>query len=125
MTEPVYRAIISRWALDELAEAIAYIRQESVRNAAAVAQRVLERIEVLRRYPRAGEIDPSAPKDLGSVEARRSVVSGFIVRYAFPVQRAADREIVYVVSIRRAERLPLDDTDYMLRFLQEAAGVYA
>jgi plasmid stabilization system protein ParE len=124
VTEPVYRAIISRWALDELAEAIAYIRQESVRNAAAVAQRVLERIEMLRRYPRAGEIDPSAPKDLGSVDARRSVVSGFVVRYAFPVQRAADREVVYV-SIRRAERLPLDDTDYMLRFLQEAAGVYA
>ena len=126
MTERLYPAIISPSALAEFEEAIRYIHRESPKNAIAVARHVAERLEILQRYPRSGELDPTAPKTLTRIEARRSVVgSGFIIRYAFPVRRGPETEVVYVVSIRRAGRLPLDDPDYMLRFFQQAAATYA
>lgn len=124
MTKPKYRAGISDDALADLEEAIAYIRAESPQNASAVAQDILEAIERLRRYPRSGELDPNAPPLHGRMEARRVHASGFVIRYVFPYKRAA-RDSVYVVSIRRASRPPLDDMDFMIRFVQEAAGVYA
>ena len=116
---------MSRSASADLEELVTYIRQDSPQNARKVVEDIHKNVERLRRFPRSGETDPGAPPMHGEMEARIVRASGFLIRYAFPVRRGAGRDVVYVVSIQRAGRLPLDDTDYMLRFLQEAAGVYA
>lgn len=124
MSRRVYPVLMSSRAADELLEAVDYIVRDSPQNARDVAQAIREKITLLRRYPRSGQIDATAPPMQGQLEARRALASGFLIRYVFPFLRG-DHEVVYVVSIRRASRPPLDDTDYVLRFLQEAVGIYA
>lgn len=124
MTGRIHPLDMSRRARAELVEAIAYIARDSPRNATDVAQAISEKIAQLRRFPKASPVDADAPAPPEGATLRIAHASGFVIRYVFPIRRGG-RDVLYVVSIRRAGRLPLDDTDYMLRFLQEAAGVYA
>ena len=124
MTQTAYRAGLSDDAAAELEEAISYIERDSPQNAAGVTHEILKAVARLRRFPRAGAVDPDAPPMHRDVEARRVAASGFVIRYIFPFKRAG-RDTVYVVSIRRASRPPLDDMDFMRRLVQEVAGVYA
>lgn len=114
---------MSRRARTDLIEAIAYIDRDSPQNARAVAQAISQKIAQLRRLPRAAPVDPDAPSPPGASEPRIAHASGFVIRYVFPL-RKGDRDILYVVSIQRAAKPPLDDHEYIIRFLQEAAGVY-
>jgi len=120
----LYDAAFSRHALAELEEAVEHIERESPRNARSVASAILERVELIRRYPRSAAPDPTAPRTTDGAELRRSTVSGFVIRYAFPVRRR-EREVVRILSIRRAGRLPLEQGDYVLRLLEEAAAAYS
>ena len=123
MTGRVHPFAISRRASAEIFEAISYIGRDSPQNASAVAQAISQKIAQLRRFPRAAPVDPDAPSPPGASEPRIAHASGFVIRYVFPL-RKGDRDILYVVSIQRAARPPLDDHQYIIRFLQEAAGVY-
>lgn len=69
-------------------------------------------------------MDTDAPRSPKGATARAAHAAGFVVRYVFPLRRAG-RDILYVISIQRASKPPLDDHEYTIRFLQEAAAAYA
>lgn len=125
MRRRLHHAVLSEPASRDLAELIAYVQRDSPENAARVVEAVAKAIERLRRYPRSGPLDQGAPALPQPTEVRRVTVSGFVVRYAFPFRWAGDPEVVYIASVRRAGRAPEKDTEFLRRFLQEAAGVYA
>lgn len=124
MTDRLHPFAISRRAHADLLEAIAYIQRDSPQNASAVERAIRHKIEQLQRFPESAPVDPDGPVPPGGATARVAHVSGFVVRYVFPLRRAG-REVLYVVSIQRASRPPLDDHEYTIRFLQEAAAAYA
>jgi len=122
MTARVHPLAMSRRARADLVEAIAYIARDSPQNARAVARAISEKIAQLRHFPRAAPVDPDAPSPPEAAEPRIAHASGFVIRYVFPLRRGR-RYVVYVISIQRAAKPPLDDHEYTIRFLQEAAGV--
>lgn len=115
---------MSKRARAELAQSIAYVRRESPQNARAVRRAIEEKIAQIRRFPESAPVDAYAPAPPGAATSRVTHASGFVIRYAFPVPRDG-QDVVYVVSITRAAQEPPDDAEYLLRFLQEVAGVYA
>ena len=121
MTGRVHPFAISRRASAEIFEVIAYIARDSPQNARAVARAISLKIAQLRRFPRAAPVDPDAPGPPEAAEPRIAHASGFVIRYVFPLRKGR-RDVVYVVSIQRAAKPPLDDHEYVIRFLQEAAG---
>lgn len=123
MTRRTWPFATSRRAGAELREAIEYIRRESPQNASAVQRAIRQKIAQLRRFPESAPVDLDAPTPPEGAALRAAHVSGFTVRYAFPIRRGG-REVLYVVSIQRASRPPLDDIEFVRRFLQEAAGIY-
>lgn len=124
MTARIHRAVIASGALAELEEVVRYIYEDSPGNAVKVGDAIAEKILQLRRFPRGAPIDAHAPAPPEAAEPRVAHASGFVIRYAFPVRRGG-HHAVFVVSIRRAAQPPPDDAEYLRRFLQELAGVYA
>lgn len=114
---------MSERARVEIADAVAYIKRDSPQNARAVQRAVSEKIAQTRAFPASAPVDPGAPPAPGDAIARVTHASGFVIRYLYPFRRA-DREVVYIVSIQRAERLPPDDDEYTRRLLKEVAGAY-
>lgn len=124
MTRRVHRFAISRRANAELAEAIEYIRRDSPRNAREVAGAIRDKIDQLRSFPDSAPIDVAARTPPPGATPRVAHASGFAIRYVFPLTRDG-APTLYVVSIRRAGRLPLEDTEYQQRFIQEVGAAYA
>ena len=115
---------MSELAQAEFAESIRYVKRESAHSARAVRRAIKDKIAQLGRFPESAPADPEALRDLpGDATARVTHASGFVLRYLYPFRRA-DRVVVYIVSIQRAERLPPDDEEYTLRLLKEVAGLY-
>lgn len=124
MTGKIYPVIMARRAKAELAETVRYVRRESPANAVKVAAAIARKLAQLRRFPRGAPIDADAPVPPQGAEPRVAHASGFLIHYVFPLRKDG-REVLYVVCIRRAAEPPPDDAEYMLRFLQEIAGLYA
>lgn len=124
MTDPLYRAVFAERATAELEGALRYIHRDSPRDALTVARAIAEKVAQLRRFPRGAPIDPNAPVPPEAAEPRVAHASGFLIRYVFPLRRD-DRDVLYVVSIARGKQPPLDDVEYLFRFMREAAGIYA
>lgn len=50
-----------------------------------------------------------------------AAASGFNIRYLFPVQIAGQHDSVFVVSIRHGSRLPIEDAEFLMRYVEEQA----
>lgn len=124
MTRRPHAVVMSRRANADLVEAVEHIARESTSSAAAVERAIRKKLEQIQRFPDSAPIDTDAPPAPSGASARATHASGFVIRYVFPLKRAG-RDVLYVISIRRAARLPLDDHEYTIRFLQEARAAYA
>jgi plasmid stabilization system protein ParE len=101
---------------------VRYIRKDSPKNAAGVLAAIRRRRDALRSNPRLGHADPNAPLVPAGASALLTTVKGIGIYYLFPMKRH-DREIVYVVSIRRGARMPLEHADYARRWIEEASKI--
>ena len=113
-----YQVVIADDALAELIELLTYISPDSPKNAASVRSAIEKRFDRLRRTPRVGRADPDAPLVPPGASAYVTTVKGASIHYLFPV-RWTGREIVYVVTIRRGTRLPLEEPAYLARWMTE------
>lgn len=118
--DPTYTLVVADEAITELIELLTYIRVESSKNARSILAAVEKRFERLRRFPRTGHADPNAPLVPHGTQAFIVTVKSVSIDYLFPM-RWKDREILYVVSIRRGSRMPLDDPEYLGRWMEELA----
>lgn len=112
--------IIGHDAKNELIELIDHIHAQSPRNAHLVAERISKVILRIAADPLAWPIDPDAPMLSAEYAARRTTVSGYTIRYLYPVV-IDGRSSVLVVSVRRGNREALSDPAYVLRWLEERA----
>lgn len=103
-------------------ELVRYIRKDSPKNAVDVLAAIRKRRDALGSHPRSGHADPNAPLVPDGASALLTTVRGIGIYYLFPM-RYGDREIVYVVSIRRGARMPLQRADYARRWLEESSKV--
>jgi plasmid stabilization system protein ParE len=123
VTTPLrYEVFLAAEAEDELVELIRYIRKDRPQNAAVVLAAIRKRRDALGANPRLGHADPNAPLVPAGASALLTTVKGIGIYYLFPMQRHA-REIVYIVSVRRGLRMPLERSDYARRWVEEASKV--
>ncbi len=113
-----YPVVIASEAMTELVELLTYVSKDSPKNAASVRAAVEKRLDRLRRFPRTGRADQNAPLVPAGAEAYITTVKGVSLYYLFPV-RWKEREIVHVVTIRRGSRMPLEDPEYLTRWMAE------
>jgi plasmid stabilization system protein ParE len=115
--------IIGANAEAELFELLDYIQRDSPGRARQVAERIIAKIERIRTAPRsAGRLDPDAPPMPEGREARVAAVSGYTIRYVYPVAvpvAVKGDGRVLIVSVRRGVRAALDQPAYVLRWLEE------
>lgn len=119
---PRYEVVLTTEAEDELVEIVRYIRKDSPKNAVDVLAAIHKRRDALRSNPRLGHADLNAPLVPDGASARVTTIRKIAIYYLFPLKRG-DREIVYVVSVRRGSRMPLEQGDYARRWLEEASKV--
>lgn len=117
-----HEVVIADEAMDELAELIAYINKDSPRNALAMYDAISQRLFQLGADPRTGHAEPSAPLVPPGAAALITTVKKVAIYYVFPLRRRR-HEIVYVVSIRRGTRMPLEQPEYARRWLEEVATI--
>ena len=112
--------IIGREAETELTELLDYVQTQSSRNANLVAERIAVAVERIATNPDAAAVDLDISGLSAGAVAHRMTVSGYTIRYVYPV--AIDGEpTVLIVSTRRSNREALNDPAYLLRWLEERA----
>lgn len=115
------RAVMGRAAIGELREAVEYLEQRS----AGAGRQLLADIDRCicrpRRFPESAPVDPNGSSALfgPGAEARSTHEAGYSIRYVYPVVMGAGEPVILLVSIRHGRRLPVDDPEYMRRFLTE------
>lgn len=112
--------IIGQAAETELIELLDHVHAQSRRNANLVAERIDRAVERIAANPEAQPIDPDIPVLSADAVARRTTVSGYTIRYLYPVVLEGQPSVL-VVSIRRGNREALNDPEYLLRWLEERA----
>lgn len=117
-----HRVVIGRRAQSEFRADVLYIARESTKGATIVLEAVSKSIQQLRLFPERGRVDPGAVALAGS-RARKLAAEGFVIRYLYPVRASATASVVLVLSVRRGERLPISDREFLLRYAQEQAGL--
>lgn len=115
---PRHQVVIANEAMDELVELLTYISESSPKNAASVRAAISDRLDRLARFPRTGHEDPNTPLVPEGAAAFITTVKGISLCYLFPL-RWRGRDIVYVVTLRRGARMPLDDPEYLRRWMEE------
>lgn len=115
-----YPVVIANEAMAELVDFLTYVSKDSPKNAASVRVAVEKRLDRLRRFPMTGRADQNAPLVPAGAGAYITTVKGVSLYYLFPL-RWKEREIVYVVTIRRGSRMPLEDPEYLTRWMAELA----
>jgi len=113
--------LVGRRARIEFTADIRYIARESQKGAQKVLQKVNDALVQLRHFPESGGVDPDALTAPPGSAARKLAVEGFTVRYLYPVQGPRTEQAVLILSIRRAERLPISDEMFLLRYAEEQA----
>lgn len=119
---PRYEVTLAAEAEDDLTELITYIQQDSPKNASAVFRAISKRLHLLGATPEMGHADPTAFLVPLGASARLTNTRTIGIHYLFPMKRD-DREIVYVLGVRRGLRMPLEQADYARRWVQEASRV--
>lgn len=117
---PRHPVVLADKAKDEFAELIAHIRKDSPKNAGEMFDAISARLLQLGANPRVGHADPSDPPVPESASGLITVVKKVAIYYLFPLAHEG-REIVFVLGIRRGSRMPLDQPDYVRRWLEELA----
>lgn len=117
---PRYEVVLAAEAEDELVERVRYIHKDSPKNATEMLRAIFKRRDALASNPRIGHVDQDAPLVPKDAAALVTIVKKIGIYYLFPMRRG-DREIVYVVSIRRGSRMPLAHADYARRWLEEVS----
>lgn len=115
-----HRVVVADEAMAELVELLSYINRDSPKSAGAVRVAVEKRLDRLRRFPKAGHADPDAPFVPPGAGAYIATVKNVSIYYLFPL-RWNGREFVYVVTIRRGSRMPLEQPGYLTRWMEELA----
>ncbi len=103
----------------EWVELLTYISKDSPQNAAAMRVEIAKRLDQLRTFPLIGHADANAVVPPGA-GAYITTVEGVAIYYLFPM-RQKNREIVFVITIRRGSRMPLEDPAYLSRWMEELA----
>lgn len=119
-TPSEYPVVIADEAITELVDLLTYVGKDSPKNAASVRAAVEKRLDRLRRFPRTGHTDPHAPLVPPGAGAYIVTVKNVSMYYLFPLGWR-NREIVYVVTIRRGSRMPLAEPEYLARWMEELA----
>jgi len=112
--------VIAEEAMAELVELLTYIRKDSPKNAASVRAAVEKRLDRLRRFPMTGHADAKPPRVPPDADAYIVTVKNVSLYYLFPL-RWRGRKIVYVVTTRRGSRMPLEEPEYLARWMAELA----
>lgn len=112
--------IIGHDAEKELTELLDYVQTQSSRNANLVSERIAVAVERLARNPDAATVDPDSSGLPADAVAHRTRVSGYTIRYVYPVAIEGEPTVL-IVSIRRSNREALNDPAYLLRWLEERA----
>lgn len=107
-THPV---VLADEALVEFEELISYINKSSPKSALAVYDAISRRLLDVGVNPRIGHADPITPSVPPGALALITTVKKVTIYYLFPMTRQG-QEIVYVLSIRRGLRMPLEDPEY-------------
>ena len=115
-----YQVIVDDDAMVELVELLTYIKKESPKNAGSVRAAVKARLDRLARFPKTGHADPNAPVVPPGAAAFVTTVKKISLHYLFPLL-VRDRDVVYVITIRRGSRMPLEEPEYLLRWMEELA----
>ena len=119
-----YDVVLAAEAEDELTGLVAHIQRDSPKNAIAAYEAVSKRLHQLGANPRTGHADPNAPLVPRETGAFTTTVKGISVYYLFPL-RVRRRHVVYVISVRRGSRMPLEDPEYLRRWMEELARLAA
>lgn len=53
--------------------------------------------------------------------ARKLSVTGYVIRYLYPVPGSSRLPIVLILSIRQGARLPVGDAEFLRRYAEEEA----
>ncbi len=114
--------ILADEARDEFSELVTYIKKDSPKNAGEVYDAVSTRLLQLGANPEIGHADPNAPPLRAGSSPRITIVKKISMYYLFPLTRHG-RQIVYVLSIRRGSRMPLEEPEYARRWLEELAKI--
>lgn len=115
-----YEVVLAKEAEDELVELIRYIARDSKKSADGVLDALLKRRDLLRSNPHMGHAHPSAPLVPEGSRALITTVKKVGLYYLFPFKRR-DEDILFVVSIRRGSRMPVEAPEYMRRWLDEVS----
>lgn len=115
-----YPVVIADEAMTELVDLLTHISKDSPKNAASVRAAVEKRLDRLQRFPRTGHADPNAPLVPPGAGAYIVTVKNVSMYYLFPLGWRS-REIVYVVTIRQGSRMPLEEPQYLARWMEELA----
>ncbi|MDO8562785.1 MAG: type II toxin-antitoxin system RelE/ParE family toxin [Candidatus Limnocylindria bacterium] len=121
---PRYEVVLADEARNELSELVTYIKKDSPKNAGEVYDAISKRLFQLGANPRIGRADPNAPSVPSGASALITTVKKVAIYYLFPLT-GHGREVVYVLSIRRGSRMPLEDPGYARRWLEELATLPA
>lgn len=119
---PRHEVVLAVEAEEELTELIAYIQKDSPKNASAAYEAISKRLYQLGANPKIGHADPNAPLVPQGASALLTTTKKVGIHYLFPMKRD-DRDIVYVVGIRRGSRMPLEHAEYARRWVEEASKV--
>ncbi len=117
-----YDVVVDDDALAELVEILTYIKKQSPKNAGAVRAAAADRLVRLRPFPRTGHADPNAPSVPPGAGAFITTVKRIAIYYLFPV-RVRDRDVVYVIAVRRGSRLPLEEVAFLRRWMEQLADI--
>lgn len=115
------RVILGRSAAEELREALDHLERQSTGAGKRLLDEIDRCVKRLRRFPESAPVDPDGSALLFGPEAkaRSTHEGGYSIRYVYPATIGTETSAILVVSIRHGRRLPVDDQEYMKRFLTE------
>lgn len=112
---------IGEAARAELRDSLRSIADESAPGARTVLERVDRKLTQLQRFPQGAPEDPEAASVPTGSLARKTHAAGFTIRYLYPIAIRDRRDGLLIVSIRRSERLPISDAEFLARYAVEQA----
>lgn len=117
---PLVRVIIGRAAIRDLRGVLEDLEDWSSGSGRKLLRALERKMDQLQRLPESAPVDAQAGAlPFGDeARARSTHVSGYVIRYVFPVQIEGEATLL-VVSIRHGRRVPIDDAAFMKRFAAE------
>lgn len=123
---PSVRVVLGHAARNDLREALENLEEWSSTAGRKLLRALDRKVVQLQRFPESAPVDESAESlPFGDeARARSTQVLGYAIRYVYPVQVDGDAALL-LVSIRHGRRIPIDNTDFIHRFLEELMRAHA